>query len=229
MGERIPSKRSIIILAVVLSLIMYFAGVFSGLFANKVVEEKVEDDVDFLKSYVDVSSVDLKNNFLLQLFLDNIDDDCKFSNLYLNNLREQFEPYWDKLPSRLEAYEKDRQKFTDEYLSLKREYIRLSLRFWLIAMNNYQQCNSTEFVPILYFYSNECEDCVKQGENFDLLKENEKNHTIVVFPIDVDFEDDSVYLLKQYYNITSVPTTIVREDVYKGKLVSPEELAGSIN
>jgi hypothetical protein len=130
MWERIPSKRSIIILAVVLSLIMYFAGVFSGLFANKVVEEKVEDDVDFLKSYVDVSSVDLKNNFLLQLFLDNIDDDCKFSNLYLNNLREQFEPYWDKLPSRLEAYEKDRQKFTDEYLSLKREYIRLSLRLF---------------------------------------------------------------------------------------------------
>ena len=69
MAKKIPSAKSLILLAITLSIIMYLAGVFSGLYANKVLEikvgediEKVEQDVDILKSYTDSAALEAKNH-----------------------------------------------------------------------------------------------------------------------------------------------------------------------
>jgi len=222
--KTIPTRKQILTIAIVLSLIMYLLGVFSGLFANKIMEQKVEEDIEFLKNYNDVASLDLKNMLLQQLLIDQLPNDCKSSNIYLENLRKQLDPYWQKLPARLEAYDKT-GKITPEYISLKREYIRLSLRIWLLTRKSYEDCNS-DLVPILYFYDKDCQTCTRQGEIFDQLKieMEDVNKSLVVFPIDQNFEDDNVYLLKEYYNITSVPSVIIKNKIISGDIISLNKL-----
>ncbi len=212
---------------------MYFAGLFSGIYANKVFEYKVKadigKDIDFLKDYIDSSALDLKNILLLQFFMDNIEESCQFSELYLSNLHSQLEPYWQRLPSRLEAYEKDNSE-SEEYITLKREYIRLSLRIWLIAWDHYKKCDDPAFVPILYFYSKDCETCVEQGEILDSFKEQLelRNKSVVVFSIDESFEDDTVYLLKQYYGLTKFPAVILNNKIFQQDIIPLETLIESI-
>jgi|TARA_B100001971_G_C18149413_1_gene514964 thiol-disulfide isomerase/thioredoxin len=222
------SKKAIIIVAVIASILIYAIGVFSGLYANKLIKQRVETDINFLRSYTDVSTLDLKNMLLLQFFNDNLDD-CKFSEISVSQLHEQLYPYWQRLPKRLEAYEMD-GVVTEEYITLKREYIRLSLRIWLIALNNYRECDTTNFIPLLYFYSQDCETCVRQGQILDAFNKEglyaDKN--VVVFPIDGYFEDDTVYLLRQYYNITQFPAIIVNDNVLQKEVVTVKDILDEI-
>ncbi|MBU0614883.1 MAG: hypothetical protein KJ601_02220 [Nanoarchaeota archaeon] len=220
----LPTRKQIFTLAIVLSLFMYLAGVFSGLFANKIMEKKVEEDIGFLTSYTDIASLDLKNMLLQQLLIDQLPNTCRSTEIYLDNLRKQLEPYWEKLPARMESYDKQ-GKATEQYLSIKREYIRLSLRIWLIAKQNSERCDSS-LTPILYFYSGECDTCVRQGEIFDELNQNMKevNQSVVVFPIDLNFEDDNVYFLKKYYNVTSVPTLIVGNTIMRANIIPAKNI-----
>jgi len=219
------SSGSIILIAVIVSVVIYLAGVFSGLYANKIIEKKVTQDVEFLRNYVDSSSLDLKNILLLQFFMDKVEAKCEFSNLYLENLQNQLQPYWQKLPARLEEYEKG-GKITDEYVALKREYIRLSLRIWLVAQNNIRTCNSTNFVPLLYFYSADCETCIKQGEILDSFNREGKyaDKNVIIFPVDGNFEDDSVHLLREYYNITAFPAIVINDKVFQKELIPLNDL-----
>ena len=55
-----------------------------------------------------------------------------------------------------------------------------------------------------------------RGDDLSNEVENSKNQ---VFPVDIEFEDDTVYLLKQYYNITEVPAVIFKNKVFQGKVV----------
>lgn len=234
MGVKMLSRKALVLTAIAISLLMYAAGVLSGLYANKIlelkIEHKVKEDVSFLKDYMDDSSLDLKNILLLQSYMDHVNDTCKFSSLYLSNLYEQLGPFWQKLPARLESYEKNAE-VSEEYDSLKREYVRLTLRIWLIANHNLRKCKGASFTPVLSFYTKECDTCVAQGEILDHFKEqmNLKNKTVVIFPIDLEFPDDTVYLLAQYYNITTAPTIVVNEKVLHDTIVTEEMLSKVIS
>jgi hypothetical protein len=225
----IPTRKQIFTVAIILSLVMYLAGVFSGLYANKIMEKQVEEDLSFLKGYTDIASLDLKNMLLQQQLIEELPNTCKSTAIYLASLRKQLEPYWEKLPARVEEYDK-KGRITEQYITLKREYIRLSLRIWLIARKNSELCESN-LTPILYFYNGECETCVRQGEIFDELnlEMNKLNKSVVVFPIDESFEDDNVYLLKKYYNVSSVPTLVVKNKIMKAKKIPADKIIEIIN
>jgi len=233
-------KRNIIIIAAIISLVLYFAGVISGLYASKLIERKTstqiqsfksetKDDLDSLKSIVDVSVLDLKNIQLQQLFIDNFhgQDKCDFMELYMVNLYKQLGAYWKILPLRLEEYDKQTQA-SPEYIAIKREYIRLSLRFWVVSNMNYQECKNKNFIPILYFYTKDCEKCLEQGIEFDRFSQDMKsyNRTAIIFPIDANFEDDTVFLLKQYYNISFYPFIITNNLIKQGEIISSKNLSG---
>ena len=216
------NKKTIIIIAISLSIILYVFGVFSGIFANRIFEKKVDKDIEVLKEYVDLFALDVKNIQLQQVFIENFEfgDQCELLNIYLTQLYSQLNQYWQILPSRLEAYEK-KDNLPEEYISLKREYIRLSLRFWLLSMKNYNECNNKDIIPLLYLYSKDCDDCVFQGEQFDKYNNimQQINKSVIVFTVDGEFPDDTIYLLKTYYNISKYPATIVNGKTVQGKVI----------
>lgn len=223
------NQKKLLFIIFIASVLLYLAGVFSGLYANKIFESRIGQDIGFLKTYVDSSALDLKNIQLQHYLIDNFEEEnqCKVLDIYLKNLHSQLHSFWEVLPERLEEYDKI-QTPSSEYIALKREYIRLSLRVWLTARKNYYQCNSTEFLPILYFYSKDCDLCVQQGREFDRFKDNLVNQTSIIFPIDLDFEDDTVFLLKTYYNITKVPAIIIDNKLAQGQIVSEDAIKSMI-
>ncbi|NTV23237.1 MAG: hypothetical protein HGA85_02580 [Nanoarchaeota archaeon] len=209
-------EKKVVLFAATISIILYLAGVLSGLFASDIIQKNIKQDIQkdisFLKDYMDISALDVKNIQLQQFFIENIDESrkCEFEDLYLSNLHSQLSSYWDRLPARLEEHDRTNEP-TADYISLKREYIRLSLRMWLIAKKSYSSCNDSRFVPVLYFYSKECENCTAQGEHLDAFKDfvETQNKTAIVFPIDLNFADDMVVMLKKFYNISYVPSLII--------------------
>lgn len=237
-SQKIYSRRNGIILFVVaLSIILYFAGVLSGLYANRLIKEQTEKDIRSFKKetesylaslqgYVSFLDTNLKNMQLEQTFIETLDRDqlCNFLNLSMGEMVKQLQFYWSKLPYRIEEYEKNNE-LSEEYLALKQQYLHLSIRTWIIAKSQYEKCD-IDIVHGLYFYSKDCDKCVKQGEQIDRFnkKVSASGSSLIMFPIDFNSEESIIKNLKKYYNITSTPAIVVNDKVSQGRLFTAEEL-----
>jgi hypothetical protein len=231
------TRKKIILVAVIISIILYIAGVFSGLYANKIFKESTEkdflslkksteQDLDVLEDYVSLLDSSMKSMQLEQAFMETLKSSqmCSFSSISLEELFGQLSYYWDKLPFRLEEYEKY-NKPSDEYNLLKQQYTLLSIRTWIIARNQYEKCNR-DIVQGLYFYSADCDKCIEQGEQLDELNRRARalGKEMVMFPIDYNLNESIVINIKKYYGINKTPAIIVNDKVFQGRLFTAEEL-----
>ena len=231
-GQR--KKTYIVLFAIIASVILYLSGVFSGLYANKLVKESTRQDIfslkeetsrdlELLQNYINFLDSNLKSMQLEQIFSETLtrEEMCTFSMISLNQLFSQLSYYWDRLPFRMEEC----NELSEEYNLLKQQYAHLSIRTWIIARNQYEKCN-TNIIHGLYFYSADCEECIRQGEQLDKLNEKARasNMDIVMFPIDFCLDDSIVINLKKYYGINSTPAIIINDKVFQGRLFDSEEL-----
>jgi len=224
-------NTKVIVIAVIISIVLYIAGLFSGLSFNKVIEQKTERDIGFLVDYVDNLDNELQSIQVQELFINNLDDEakCEFADTYFSQIESSLSYYWDVLPVRLEQYEQGNE-LSDEYIKIKRDYTRLSLRAWIISRDNLEKCNSST-IPLLYFYSTDCEDCVKQGEILDDLKTTlaYRGKSLLAYTIDFNSKEPTVGLIKKYYGIQSVPAIVVNERALQGNLITQNEILLSLN
>lgn len=225
------NRTGIIIIAIVASLVLYFSGVYSGLYAKNVIEKNTKEELGFMKEYVDLLEKSLENIQFEQAFLGTLEGDsaCKLTTITMKNLVSQLGEYWSRFPLRIEEYEKN-SDISEQYIELKKDYTRLSLRTWIAAKDNYDRCRSGP-VPILYFYSKDCEICTKQGEELDLMKFTLRSmgKNAIVFTIDIDEENTMIGLLKEYYAIKSTPAIIINEEVLQGRLYDSTEIINFID
>ena len=237
MTDKKIKRKHIILVAILISLILYFSGVFSGLYENKLVKEETkkdisklkeetEQDLEVLQSYIDFLDKNLKSMQLDQTFSETLTEEekCKFSTISLNALFKQLRFYWDRLPYRIEEYERYNE-LSDEYNLLKQQYAHVSIRTWILARNQYENCNAN-IVHGLYFYSADCEECIRQGEQLEKLNEKVRDQgmEIIMFPIDFYLEEPVVKNLKTFYGITETPAIIVNDEVFQGRLFKADEL-----
>ena len=235
--KKTTNKNRIILIVIILSIILYFTGVISGLYANKIIKEETKRDIgnlqvrteqtlDSLQSYVTFLDNNLKDMQLEQVFIESLspNDMCNFLNISLNELIRQLGYYWNKLPYRLEEYEKN-NKLSEQYILLKEQYSHLSIRTWIIAKSEYDKC-SMDVVHGLYFYSRDCEICVKQGEEIDKLNKKvlARGSEMIMFPIDFNSNQSIVKDLKKYYGINSTPAIIINDKVFQGRFFTVEEM-----
>ena len=240
--EQSPKRKHIIFFAIIISIILYFAGVFSGLYANKLVKESTQKDIfnlktetskdlELLQNYIDFLDSNLKDMQLEQTFVETLSNKemCNFSVISLNELFSQLSYYWSRLPYRVEEYEKYNE-LSEEYKTLKKQYAHVSIRTWILARSQYERCN-INLVHGLYFYSADCEECVKQGEQLDILGSNVKQQgmEIIMFPIDFYLKEPIVENLKKYYSIKSTPAIIINDKVLQGRLFTASELFKAAN
>ncbi|MDP4012494.1 MAG: hypothetical protein Q8R00_02710 [Candidatus Nanoarchaeia archaeon] len=124
--------------------------------------------------------------------------------------------------SKVEEYLKDSSR--DEFRLIEREYMLSELRYWLLAKEAKESCNS-DTVSILYFYSDiegECNDCSAQGVILNYLKEKFKDR-LLIFSLDINVEDSLLNILKKTENITVLPSLLVEDDKYEG-LIEAEDI-----
>ena len=236
-SEQRPRRSYIILFAIAASIILYLSGVFSGLYANKLVKEstrqdiilfkeETQQDLDVLQNYIDFLDTNLKSMQLEQTFSETLtpEERCAFSVISLDELFKQLRYYWDRLPFRIEEYEKYNE-LSEEYTQLKQEYAHVSIRTWILARNQFEKCDAN-IVHGLYFYSADCEECIEQGEQLDEFnkKIREAGMEVIMFPIDFYLQESVVANLKAYYGITETPAIIVNDKVFQGRLFKAEEL-----
>lgn len=236
--KKVAKKRTgIITLAIFVSIILYLAGVFSGIYSNRLskaetqkdissFKEETKQDIGDLREYIVFLDSNLKSMQLEQIFIETLSQDemCSFLGISLEELVKQLNFYWSRLPFRLEEYERN-NKPSEEYLLLKEQYTHLSIRTWLLAKKQYDKCRMN-IVHGLYFYSADCEECVKQGEQIDKLSKMVSNagSSMIMFPVDINSEESIIQNLKRYYGIHSTPAIIINDKVFQGRLFKASEL-----
>ena len=104
-----------------------------------------------------------------------------------------------------------------EYKYLMRRYLIDNLRYWLIAAETKHLCG-LNIVTVLYFYSNDCAQCPDQGVLLTHYK-NVYGDRLLVFPIDVDVDDEPmIKILQGQYNLSQYPTIVVDDTKFEGML-----------
>jgi len=98
-----------------------------------------------------------------------------------------------------------------DFAAAKRQADLLSLKAWLIARRIQDKC-STEIVPVLFFYSDNCRKCKEQNSVLQAMKA-EHNQTLV-YAVDYDSDETAIALVKAAYNITAAPAIIIGHNVY---------------
>jgi hypothetical protein len=219
-------SRKQLILASILSILLFGMGLASGLYVSALVAERQEAESAFLLDHVEQLERDLHAYQLQERFVDSLNETqtCDFAQTYLHKTIEGLADYWSLLPERLEEYERGRL-LTPEYIALKERYAIASLRTWIIARKNYDGCGNDP-IPILYFYSSDCYECVRQGEALDRAQElfKEQNRSVLVFTMDAYIDLPAVEIIKAYYGIAAVPSLVINELTEQGKLTTAETI-----
>jgi hypothetical protein len=249
--EKSPKRSTIILVSIVLSIILYLAGVMSGLYANKIIDKKTTEDINTLKTetqkniqdvraeakenieslqrYINFLELNLKSIQFDQIFLETLDETqkCNFSSITMNSLLTQLDAYRVNLPFRLEEYEKG-NTLSVEYLELKKQYNELSINAWIILKNKYHICD-TEILPILYFYSRDCDSCIRQGEELDKLQQDTSlTKRFMVFTIDYTSEQPMVKNVREFYRIKSLPALVIDNAVLQGRVFAKERILSEV-
>jgi len=225
-SKRALTRKQVLVLALLLSIALFGAGLYSGLVASSVIQKQNRQEFTQLLDYVSRLKDELNSLQVEQLFIDSLDEreKCALSQNRFAEVAEQLDYYWKILPTRIETYEYKRT-LTKQYQQLKSEYTKLSLRAWIIARDNYEKCHSNT-IPVLYFYNQTCMNCSEQGVVLDTVKKQLKNmkKNVLVFTIDLNQDEPSVRLIRDYYNVSHVPALIINERVLQGKLFTKEEI-----
>ncbi len=120
----------------------------------------------------------------------------------------------EKTRARIESFIKD-NKGIEEYDLLKREYTLEQLRYWFLARETKTICKQ-DALSVLYFYASEdvCDDCRTQGSILTNLK-NQFHDKVLVFALDASFlQEPLVALVKESFNVTSLPTIIIENEPF---------------
>lgn len=103
---------------------------------------------------------------------------------------------------------------TKDFDYLKRKYILLEIRFFILLNDLKNECNS-DYNTILFFYQKDQEQSIQQGFILDELSDNYDN--LIVLSIDKDYTDEPlVELLRSKYGITKAPTLIINKVKFEG-------------
>jgi hypothetical protein len=129
---------------------------------------------------------------------------------------------------KIQSYRQLSQINDANYAIIERSYLIDNLKYWLLATKTKEECGA-DYVVVLYFFSNQnCPICPDQGVILTYYKKiyGEK---LLVFPIDVDLEnkESSIKIIKQLYNITTLPSIVVENNTYPG-VISTQNLGGII-
>ncbi len=205
-------KRIPYIYAGILTIVLYGIGLLSGLYISRMASSSPLD-IGKLESDIKDLQKDTSNLQLQQLYLTGPKDEigCKFLVSDLSRINSNLEYFLSRLPQKLESYEK---YGTDpNYQEIKRAYMLVSLKVWLLSLATKQKCGK-DIMPILYFYSKNCEDCIAQGNALDTVRGNFSN--VAVFTIDSDLNETIIKVIKEAYNITHTPSLIIGDKTYSG-------------
>lgn len=214
--KKIPKR--VYIFSLVLSLILYVAGILTGILTERYLTSKTWREIQELQRNIEKIRYDVENLQLQDMLFLTLGrkESCEFLSSLMSEIENELSIFWSKLPPRLEEYELF-EEVPESYNKLKKDYTFVALRAWIISLNLKEQCDPN-ILPVLYFYSRNCEECLKQGYAMDRFRELAKaiGKTPMVFTLDLEMEEPVLLVIRRIYNLTEAPSIILDSNVFKG-------------
>ena len=183
---------------VITSLLFITAFYLSNYFDNKKTSEikATEDQIA-----IDLLSSETQFDILKQSSCNQLDDSILADEL-------------DSLGSKLNYMESQIGSTNPEVIQLKKYYSILQIKDYLLMSNYGKECH-TKPVSIVYFYSNDCQDCKKQGYVLTYLRETYPG--LRTYSFDYNLDLSAVKTLISLNKIPTVlPALIINNKTYNG-------------
>ena len=144
-----------------------------------------------------------------------------FLNAFGSKSCSVMEPRFDALQfelanlgEKLTDYDSKKMAETQTFYNLKKKYFIQEASALVLTKKLVDECSPSS-MNIIYFYKIDDPESLKQGYALDKLFEL-KNNTHI-FSFDVDFDEPTLNMLKEFYNVTEAPTIVINfEEVHKG-------------
>ena len=203
------------ILAFVITLLIFSVGILLG-------SKLSNDRIEFTKTDIERQQVEYESLQLQLLYLTG--QEGKNCEVLLNTLERNI---YDLENSRIKLENYIQGQEGGDYQTIKRDYMLTEIRYWLLANEAKEVC-ANDLATVLYFYetTDSCFDCSAQGYILTYLK-SIFGDKLLVFSLDVNFNEPMVQILKENYEIEELPTVIVGGKVFSG-LTKKEELINEL-
>ncbi|MFH1788840.1 MAG: hypothetical protein ABH834_05630 [Candidatus Altiarchaeota archaeon] len=200
------TNRKIYVSALFLTIVIFVMGLLLGL----VIEGKRVAYVENADRIQKLNFESLQLQFLYLASLEGRESCPAFSAALGSHIKET-----EKVRERLEGYIASGVAYNDEFEILKREYTISQLNYWILSKKTKRLCG-TDFIPILYFYSDKCPECENQGFVLDYVKKRFGDR-VLIFALDRTFREEPIIpVIVTTYNVSSSPTIVVEDDVFTG-------------
>jgi hypothetical protein len=207
--------KTAIITAIVFLIGMYFGIVFDSMRVEEVKGgvtqiDNLWNDARLMQSYIEK--------------LSNRTDYCDF--LLEENMRIGDSIYEEGL--RVEAYENS-NRFSSLFINEKKRYALLDLQFWLNSIDLKNVCLGN-YSTVVYFYSQNqktAEQTFQDKALWDLKQKCGPNIIYITFPADMDIS--TIEVIKNVYNITSIPAILIDEEKVLYAPISLNDLEGYVD
>ena len=196
------SYRNLYIVAGILSLVIYGLGIATGVYFQESVLSLVEKDIGLIKKDLEDAQ---QENILLSLR-------GKESCPILSSLSSEIDNKLGTLVNELIRLENQGEKGV-KFEDLKKEYGSLSIRAWILRSSINENCGEG-MLPVLYYYSVPCENCMKQGEIIDEMKDEGYFEKAVVYVLDKNIVHPLVQTLVKSHNVTQAPSLVIGDEIY---------------
>ena len=213
----IQTKYGVFLESLILTLLILIIGISLGIGIESYRTGKI---VDSYRNY-EIEALDLKlQNYYYQIMdrsscEEAIQQNFEFADdLYLTGLE-------------LEKFEEASQ-LSDDLLIEKKRYVLLKTELWLNSILLKEKCDNP-FDTVVYLYSGDPSNnaaVAKQKVISNVLKtvKENKGNKIVLLPIAADLNLKSVELQKRIYNIPSIPSIIINEEIILEGFHTVEEI-----
>ena len=211
---RNSGAKRIYFIAALISIILYVAGVGTGYYLQGGLSSFIEGQIGEVRQ--DISTVEQE----LPLLSMRGEGSCSVLSTLSSDVNTKIDSILRKIVD-LET----RGASKEVYDSLLGDYTSLAVRGWILSKDIQQSCIDNS-VPVLYFYSVPCDDCVEQGKIIDGLKEK-YGKRFQVFALNREIDQSSVKILTKSFGIDRTPAILIESRTFQG-LVSEEALDNMI-
>jgi len=202
--------KRIYFIAAAISIILYIAGVGTGYYLQGDLSSIIEGQIGDVRK--DISTVEQE----LPLLSMRGEGSCSI----LSTLSSDVSAKTDFILERIVELE-TRGASKDVYDSLIADYTSLAVRGWILSKDIQQSCIDNS-VPVLYFYSVPCDDCIEQGKIIDAMKDR-YGKKLQVFALNSQVDQSSVKILTKSFGVERTPAMLIESRTFQG-LVSEEAL-----
>ncbi len=185
------------------TILLFVAGLLFGQFLTDQKYKNIQNIETGLS--LELSDLEVQNSLV---------EDYPCNNYFVYSLGGKI----DELGDKLILLEDQIGKNDPRVIDLKKPYTLLLIRHYLLIKERAEKCNE-KYVTILFFYSNK-QDFIdaseRQGYLLGYFANKYGYDKVKVYSLDGDIDLGTIGALKEVYNVTYFPTTVIGDKVFIG-------------